>query len=478
LAQVEDIAADLRACGLGRGARVAVVLPNGPEMAVTFLAIATAGMGCAPLNPAYRREELDFAFDDLHATALVVPAEQASPAVDAARALGIDVLRLHASGNGVAGAARVHGDGAASAAGTSRPIGEDAHPDDVALLLHTSGTTSRPKLVALTQQNLVRSAATIANALSLGPNDRCLNIMPLFHVHGLVGAMLASLAAGASVACTPGFDALKFARWLREISPTWYTAVPTMQPAILARAAREPDALRVPSLRFVRSCSAALQPGLMAELESAFAVPVVEAYGMTEATHQISCNPLPPSRRKPGSVGVPTGVEVAVADEDGRLLAQGQTGEVVLRGGGVISRYESPPEANESSFFSGWFRTGDRGHVDEDGYVHLTGRLKEIINRGGEKISPAEIDAVLCEHPAVAQAVAFAVPNDQLGEEVGAAVVLREGATADVKELRSYLGMRLAPFKVPRRIVIVAEIPKGPTGKLQRIGLAQRLGLG
>ena len=215
----------------------------------------------------------------------------------------------------------------------------------------------------------------------------------------------------------------------------------------------------------------------MAALESAFDVPVIEAYGMTEAAHQIAINPLPPGRRKPGSVGLATGPEVAIMDPVGRLLPAGRTGEIVIRGTTVTRGYEDNPEANHSAFIEGWFRTGDEGSLDEDGYLHLTGRIKEIINRGGEKISPREVDEVLLDHPAVAQAVAFSIPDPQLGEEIAAAVVLRTGAAASEKQLQEFAAGRLADFKVPRRVLFVPEIPKGPTGKMQRIGLAQALGV-
>jgi acyl-CoA synthetase (AMP-forming)/AMP-acid ligase II/acyl carrier protein len=297
--------------------------------------------------------------------------------------------------------------------------------------------------------------------------------MPLFHIHGLVAGLLASLTAGGSVACTGSFSAAGFFEWVKELHPTWYTAVPTMHQAILAEApARSSGGHR---LRFIRSSSAALPAPVMAGLESVFGVPVLEAYGMTEAAHQMASNPLPPAPRKPRSVGTAAGPEIAIADGDGRPLPQGQSGEVVIRGENVTPGYEGNPAANLASFTDGWFRTGDQGYLDPDGYLFLTGRLKEIINRGGEKVSPREIDEVLLEHPAVAQAVAFTVPHPTLGEDIAAAVVLKPGAAADSQALRAWLFERLTGSKVPSRVVVVPEIPKGPTGKLQRIGLADQL---
>ncbi|HEX9605579.1 MAG TPA: AMP-binding protein, partial [Myxococcales bacterium] len=287
-----------------------------------------------------------------------------------------------------------------------------------------------------------------------------------------------SLAAGAQVHCSAGFNALRFFQWLDEVRPTWYTAVPTMHQAIVSRASRHAEELGRIRLRLIRSSSASLAPQVMEELERTFRCPVIEAYGMTEAAHQMTSNPLPPREHKAGSVGVPAGPEVAIMDEEGKLLPRGHTGEVVIRGANVTPGYEANPEANESAFIDDWFRTGDQGFVDRDGYLRLTGRLKELINRGGEKIAPIEIDVVLMDHPAVQQCVAFAIPHRSLGEDIAAAVVLREGHTCTDRELREFAARRLEHWKVPRTFVFVREIPKGRTGKLQRIGLAAKLGLG
>ena len=313
--------------------------------------------------------------------------------------------------------------------------------------------------------------------LHLTAEDRGLNVMPLFHIHGLIAGLLAPLSAGSEVFCTPGFDALHFFRWMEEAHPTWYTAVPTMHQTILARAGKHATVIRANPLRFIRSSSSALAPQVIGELETTFNAPVVESYGMTEAAHQMASNLLPPGVRKPGTVGVAAGPEVAVMDVEGQLLPRGSVGEIVIRGANVTSGYQNNAKANAEAFTNGWFRTGDQGVLDPDGYLSITGRLKEIINRGGEKISPREVDEVLMDHPAVRQVVTFAVPHAKLGEDVAAAVVLREGAQVTEKELREFAGARLAPFKIPRTVVFLDEIPKGATGKLQRIGLAQKLGL-
>ena len=469
--------AALAAAGVGRGDRIAIVLPNGPEMAAAFVTIAQSAT-TAPLNPAYRSEEFDFYLGDLGAKAIVLPAGYTGPALEAAERRGLTVLRLGVDPAAPAGAFVLTGAAAAAAAGGAAAAG----PDDVALILHTSGTTSRPKIVPLLQSNLAASARHIGVALDLAPADRCLNVMPLFHIHGLVAAVSASLAAGGSVWCAPGFDALRFFGWLDAAEPTWYTAVPTMHQTILARAPRNAETVARAGLRLIRSSSASLPPQVMLALAETFAAPVIESYGMTEAAHQMTSNPLPPRAQKPGSVGVAAGPAMRVAHEvEDRLLTMDATGEVVISGPNVTPGYEGNPEANAKSFFEAdgrrWFRTGDQGAFDAEGYLSLTGRLKEIINRGGEKVNPLEVDAVLMDHPAVAQVVTFALPHPKLGEDVAAAVVLREGARATDQEIRAFAQGRLADFKVPRRVVILTEIPKGATGKLQRIGLAQKLGL-
>ena len=465
----------LHAAGIGRGDRVAIVLPNGPEMAATFLAVAQTAV-TAPLNPAYRREEFDFYLSDLQARAIILAQGATGPALEAARAQGLAILRLSPD-NGPAGSFTLQSETSASPADPSDP-----GPEDTALILHTSGTTSRPKIVPLTQANLVASARHIAATLALTPQDRCLNVMPLFHIHGLIAAVTSGLGAGGSVWCAPGFDALRFFGWLQAVRPTWYTAVPAMHQAILSRAPRNAEAIAAAPLRFIRSSSASLPPPVFHKLSETFGVPVIESYGMTEATHQMASNPLPPGAQKPGAVGLAAGPAVRIAHEaEDRLLPDAETGEVVISGPNVTPGYEGNPEANAKSFFHAegqrWFRTGDQGSLDADGYLHLTGRLKEIINRGGEKVSPLEVDAVLSDHPDVAQALTFALPHPKLGEEVAAAIVLREGATADERAIRDFAAERLAAFKVPRKLVMLDEIPKGATGKLQRIGLAEKLGL-
>ena len=469
LNQVERVVLALRALGIERNDRVALVLPNGPEMAAAFISV-TAAATCAPLNPGYRAKEFEFYLSDLNVRSLIVWSEMDSPAREVARKRNIPLLELKPTLNAEAGRFELVG---VSQTGSNRI--ELSRSDDTALVLHTSGTTSRPKIVPLSHRNLCCSAQNISATLRLTTKDRCLNIMPLFHIHGLVGAVLSSLNAGGSVFCTPGLDIGKVFEWIDEYHPTWYTAVPTMHQAILSRATDYREVLARNPMRFIRSSSAALPEKVMAQLEDMFKAPVIESYGMTEAAHQMTSNPLPALPRKAGSVGIPAGPDVAIMDELGNLLPVGELGEVVIRGINVTSGYENNESANKSAFTNGWFRTGDQGRCDSEGYLFLTGRLKEMINRGGEKIAPKEVDEVLNLHPAVAQAIAFAVPHPTLGEDVVAAVVLKEGATITETEIRSFAATRLVDYKIPSQIVVVDEIPKGPTGKLQRIGLAEKL---
>ncbi len=475
----DDVASRLRGMGVGRNDRVAIILPNGPEMAVAFLASALCGTA-APLNPAYRREELDFYLNDLNAKLIIVDADAPGPAVEAAVARGMAIVRVSCGTQRTAGLL-VSAD--LDAAVPQAAVG-DISPEDTAMVLHTSGTTSRPKIVPLSHRNLTASAGHIATSLALRADDVCLNIMPLFHIHGLVAAVLSSLRAGASVICTPGFNALRFMALLKSENPTWYTAVPTMHQAIIERAARQPEEAMKNRMRFVRSSSASLPPSVLEEVEKTFGCTVVEAYGMTEAAHQMTSNPLAKGERRPGTVGQAAGPMVSIADAFGNFLPPSTEGEIVICGPNVTAGYENNPGADAAAFFEDrnakarWFRTGDLGRFDQDGYLTVTGRIKEMINRGGEKVAPREVDEVLLLASGVVQAVTFGYPHPKLGEEVAAAVVLSPGTEATAESIRAFAAERLAAFKVPRKIIIVDKVPTGATGKIQRIGLAALLGIG
>ncbi len=470
--QVHAMARILQQHGAQRQHRIAIVLPNGPLMVVAWLAASCVAIS-APLNPACTAAEFDAILTDLEPSAVLLAAGTDSPmrAMANARSIPIVDVALDANGTGRLKMSRPLD----QSIGWSS-IGQPAAPDDIAMILPTSGTTARPKKILLSHRNLHASALNIVSTLRLGHTDRCLNVMPLFHIHGLVGGILSSLAAGGSIVCAPGFSAHLFFEWLAAFQPTWYSAVPTMHQEIAARANATLVPVQTSGLRFVRSSSAALAPAVMLRLERIFNAPVIESYGMTEAAHQICSNRLPPEQRKPGSVGPAAGPEVQVMATDGAaLLPVGATGEIVIRGDNITCGYDNHSAANRQSFTNDWFRTGDLGYFDADGYLFITGRLKELINRGGEKIAPREVDEALLAHPEVVQAVAFAAPHPTLGEDVAAAVVLAEHSKLTERHLRHFLLGRLANHKIPSQLVIVADIPKGPTGKLQRMNLWQQL---
>jgi len=467
--QVEHVVNKLNAMAIGRNDRVAIVLPNGPELAAAFVAV-TAGATAAPLNPSLRQNEFEFYLSDLKAKAMIVPSGGEATARAAAQACGIPTLEQSFDMLSEAGTFTLTGKQSSSPVLTGF-----AQEDDVALVLHTSGTTSRPKIVPLTQRNLCSSTLNHTAALALTDRDLCLNMMPLFHIHGLVTVLLTSLLTGGSVLCAPGFDPVKFFEWLEEFKPSWFTAAPALYQGILSHASTHPGIAAHHSLRFLRSAAAPLPKRVLEALEQLFNVPVIESYGMTEAAAQMTSNPLPPGERKSRSVGIASGPEVAIMDDGGNLLAAGQMGEIVIRGASIMAGYENNPTANSSSFDNGWLRTGDQGFMDNDSYVFITGRIKEVINRGGEKISPREIDETFLDHPDVADVATFAVPHERLGEDIVSAVVLRDKVSCDEKVMRDFASARLSQHKLPSRILIVEQIPKGPTGKLQRHRLAAEL---
>ena len=461
--KVEILAHQLSDWGISGGDRVGIVLPNGLEMAIIFFAVSSIATAC-PLNPAYTREEFEFYLEDTGAKAVIVPKDGAESARESTSE---DILLISSS---------IDSDGNLNLfPHVDLPLKSEyklAAPEDVALVLHTSGTTNRPKRVPLTHANLVSSVQNITESYQLTSEDITLCVMPLFHVHGIVASLLTTIGTGGTVVIPSRFDAIKFWEISKNYKISWFTAVPSMHNALVNRAKRRTvGVMKNDELRFIRSCSSSLAPTLMTDLEDLFQVPVLEAYGMTEAAHQMASNPLPPRTRKSGTVGISTGVEIAIIGDHGVMLDSENIGEIVIKGSNVVSGYESNPQANSDSYMNGWFRTGDQGFVDDHGYLTLTGRIKELINRSGEKIAPREIDEVLMSHPSVDEAVAFGVPSDVHGEDINAAVLLNsEVSTA---ELRQFCRSRLAVFKIPRVIHIVTEIPKTASGKLQRRMVAE-----
>ena len=457
---VNVLAQALADFGLRAGDRIAISLPNGLEVISAFLAASTAGTA-APLNPGYTVDEFKFYLEDTRARALIVPANSGKEARTAALETHVAIIECETRDDG-----DIH-------FSMKEPLSETAEDNsadkDIALILHTSGTTSRPKRVPLAHANLLTSARNVANTYQLTPDDVSLCVMPLFHVHGLVASTLATFRSGGTVVVPPKFNPLSFWATVREHGATWYSAVPTIHQVLLSRAkAARPSGAE--QLRFIRSCSASLAPQLMTDMEATFGAPVLEAYGMTEAAHQMASNPLPPRARKAGSVGQGTAVEIGILDEAGNILPPGATGEVSIKGPNVFSGYEGNAQANAESFSDGWFRTGDQGILDNEGYLTLVGRIKELINRGGEKISPREIDETLLQHPAVAEACCFAIPDRVYGEGVAAAVVLKDTATE--KDLIAHCRSSLSDFKCPTKIFVMDAIPRTATGKIQRRNVA------
>ena len=457
--EVERLASQLALLSVRHGDAVALVLPNSIRFMACFLAVTRAGAVAAPLNPAYTENEFRFYIEDSDCRLVILDSE-AEEAKKAASSLGVDILEVSATDDSFIVLSRNGG----QLSGSADPI--PPAPDDIALLLHTSGTTSRPKGVPLSHRNIVASLLNVAKSYSLSVEDKSLIVMPLFHVHGLMGAALSTLSTGGAIVVPPRFSASRFWQLQQTTGATWYSASPTIHQVLLMRA--DDDEAPRSGFRFIRSCSAALTTETLKGLENRFDAPVLEAYGMTEAAHQMSTNPLPPGERRPGSVGTATGVKISIMDMEsqGSILPPNTKGEIVIRGENVMGGYRNNPEATRDAIKDGWFRTGDQGFLSEDGYLTLTGRIKELINRGGEKISPLEIDEVLKQHPSVLEAVAFSVPDKKYGECVRAAVVLRESMTEEM--LKIHCREKLADFKVPDVIYVTNSLPRTATGKIQR----------
>jgi len=464
---VNKIASQLAGNGISNKDRAAIVLPNGPFMASSFLTLSSY-MSAAPLNPSYKTNEYEFYLKDLNPKIVIVEPNSSNEVVGVAKNLNIPVCEMKIKKDDPSGLFNLFD------IESEYQLPEE---NDEALVLHTSGTTSRPKIVPLTNKNIYSSTENISKSLNLSEADHCLNIMPLFHIHGLIAILAASIRSGASICASNGFNALKFLELAKSEKITWYSGVPTMHQAILLRAEKNLELAKNLNLRLIRSSSASLPPAVFEKLNSVFGCSVIEAYGMTEATHQMTSNPLPPKKQKPGFVGIPAGPEVCIMDEKDKILDQGETGEVCIKGDNVTLGYDNNPEANKNSFTNGWFRTGDQGYFDQNGYLKISGRLKEIINKGGEKISPLEVDNVLMDHPLIEQAVCFGYEDKMLGEDIAAAIIVKEGKNCSETDVKTYAQEKLAKFKIPKKIFFVNEIPKGATGKLQRNVLAKNFGL-
>jgi len=440
---------------------IVIVLKNNGEFIITFLAVTNTSAIAAPLNSGFTEEEFNFYLDDINPSMVITT--EGNLVIKQAKSKNIAVsivsfengiLKMDFDSNKV------------NKKDTNRP-----NENNSCLFLHTSGTTSRPKGVPLKHKNLLESLKNIVDTYDLKNTDIAMVVMPLFHVHGLIGVALSTLSSGGEIVIPEKFSAGAFWGLQKKHNATWYSAVPTIHQILLIRA--EEDNAPKKSFRFIRSCSAALAPSVLGDLEKRFGAPVLEAYGMTEASHQMSSNPMPPEKRKAGSVGKPTGVKINIMSMEniGQMLDKNKVGEVVIQGENVTSGYHNNDDANKEAYVDGWFRTGDQGFLDDDGYLNLTGRIKELINRGGEKISPLEVDAVLLNHPSVNEAVCFASPDEKYGEVVYAALVINSEVSE--KEIQEFCSKSLTSFKIPEKIFFADELPRTATGKIQRRNVAK-----
>ncbi|KAI0474406.1 AMP-binding enzyme [Xylaria cf. heliscus] len=473
LAECSSFQRKLAAIGITRGSPVSIAVINSYEFIVSFLATSWQRATAAPLNPAYKQDEFEFYIDDIKSALVLVPRgayAANAPSVKAAKRFNATIAECYWDAAKKEVALDVKDLGQLKGAEKSAVL--EPQPDDVALVLHTSGTTSRPKVVPLTHRNLTRTMKNIQNTYQLTAKDRTMLVMPLFHVHGLLCALLAPLYCGGSMVVPPKFSATEFWQDFIAHGANWYTAVPTIHQILLKNPAPSP----MPKIRFIRSCSSPLSPTVFHQLEEKFKAPVLEAYAMTEAAHQMTSNPLPPAKRKPGTVGLGQGVEVKILNDAGDELPQGSEGEICILGENVTKGYLNNATANAGAFTKGgFFRTGDQGKKDEDGYIIITGRIKELINKGGEKISPIELDNVLTSHPAVAEAVSFAIPDELYGQDIAVAIVLKPAARLTQGELRSWVSEKLAKFKIPKKVYFTEVMPKTATGKIQRRIVAETM---
>lgn len=456
LERVESLAAYLmREHATGHRPRIAIVMPNGGAFSETLLAVTAIGVAL-PFNPQYTFTEFESYFVETEIEFLVTIADFAPVARQVAAKLGlplidVDSLALELPSSFIPSPA----------------------PSDVAMVLLTSGSTGRAKRVPLSHQNVCTGARDVSTSLRLTPADRCLSMWELYHVGGLIDLLLAPLHSGGTIIATAGFDAARFFALLDQCKPTWYQAVPTALGELTLMAPRIGyQAQATSSLRFVRSVAAALSPTLMSQVKSLFRVPVLQTFGMTEASPLICSTGFAESEQVPGSVGRSCGTEIGIFDTDWQRLGILAEGEVAIRGANVFSGYEADPSANEAAFRDGWFRTGDLGRVDQNGRLFLTGRIKELVNRGGEKVNLREVDDALLAQHGVFEAASFPVPHRTLGEDVAAAVVLREGFQISDNQIQKGVAAVLAPFKVPRQIIFLPALPRNAVGKIDRRQLA------
>jgi acyl-CoA synthetase (AMP-forming)/AMP-acid ligase II len=461
--QIDETRARLRQAGFDRNARIAVALPTGAEAALAIVAVASSA-AVVPLDPKLTFAEIESCLRILRPDAVLSAGEAVAGRVAEQHHLPLITAAFACDG-------KLAMQLTAPQIGPAAPL-DDPDPDAPAFILHTSGTTADPNLVPFSHRNMLAAAARVQSWFALTPQDRCLSVSPIHYSHGITTTVMPPLLTGGSIAFASNPTLVELSEWFGELAPTWYSAGPTLQLAVLEKAQARPDARTAHSLRFISSAGAALPEEVREEMERVLGIPVLEHYGSSE-TAQLAANSPPPGRSKPGTCGVPWPDTIIIAGPDGRRLPPGEQGEILVQGPTVMTGYLNTPELNRSAFIDGWYRTGDIGSLDADGFLTLHGRKRETINRGSEKIAPIEIDQALMRHPDVVEAAAYGVPHPRLGEDVAAAVVLRPGAHATPIELRDFISERLARFKIPRRITIVDQLPRGLTGKVQRNRLSE-----
>jgi oxalate---CoA ligase len=463
VAQIAQTRDGLRQAGFDRNARIAVALPTGAEAALAIVAVASSA-AAVPLDPKLTFAEVESCLRILRPDAVLLAGDQVAGKV--AEQHRLPVIAAHFARDGRLGMQLT-----VPQIGPAAPS-EDPDPEAPAFILHTSGTTADPNLVPFSHRNMLAAAARVQSWFALTPQDRCLSVSPIHYSHGITTTVLPPLLTGGSIALPANPSLVDLSEWFGTLAPTWYSAGPTLHLAVLEKARAWPDARSLHSLRFISSAGAAIAEELRENMESVLGIPVLEHYGSSE-TAQLAANAPPPGRSKPGTCGIPWPETIIIVGPDGRRLPAGAQGEILVQGPTVMAGYLNAPELNRIAFVDGWYRTGDIGSLDADGFLSLHGRKRETINRGSEKIAPIEIDEALMRHPDVVEAAAYGVPHPRLGEDVAAAVVLRPGARATPIELREFVGARLARFKIPRRISIVDQLPKGLTGKVKRKRLSE-----
>jgi long-chain acyl-CoA synthetase len=458
----------LAAHGIGKGDKVSLLMPNGPEYIVAYFACFKLGALAGPINSLLKPPEIAFVIANSEAKALMVNSEFTQQIESIADQLSnldavIEFDSEELATIGFSGE-REH-----------LPVAQ-LDRDDEAIIIYTSGTTGKPKGCLLTHGNLIANASQIANWLRFTSDDRLLTVMPLFHMNAVSVTTMTPLYVGGSTVVSPKFSVSRFWQIISDYGVTSFGSVATMLSMLLEKYPEGvPDGLSTSQLRFAMCGSAPVPAEVMKRFEETFKCLVIEGYGLSESTCRSTFNP-PNEKRRPGSCGKPIGNEMMVVDESDKEVADGELGEIVLRGENILKGYYRNPEATAQAFRNGWFHTGDVGYRDPDGFFYIVDRKSDMIIRGGENIYPREIDEALYQHPSVAAAATIGIPDDLYGEEVTAFVVLKKGEQATEEELLAHCRERLADFKCPKTIHIVTEIPKGPTGKLLKRELAQHFG--